>query len=203
LTTSRSLGEDPPNTTPLSADDLNGLIPTFIASRADLDRAEQMNIEVATRWAFGDRPVAHSPVLFTRAFIDQIHIRMFGDVWRWAGRQRAGQTNIGVATHQIATQLQLLLDDALFWHVNKIYQEDELAVRLHHRLVSIHPYVNGNGRHSRFVADLYLHINQFERLTWGQLVEQSSEAEIRKAYIAALRRADDGDIESLLAFARS
>ncbi len=128
---------------------------------------------------------------------------MFGDVWRWAGRQRARQTNIGVATHQIATQLQLLLDDALFWHVNKIYQEDELAVRLHHRLVSIHPYANGNGRHSRFVADLYLHINQFERLTWGQLVEQSSEAEIRKAYIAALRRADDGDIESLLAFARS
>lgn len=195
--------DDAPNTTSLSDDDLSGLIPKFIATRADLNLAEQNNIESATLWAFGSRRITIPDEMLTSTFSDQIHRRMFGDVWQWAGQQRMRHTNIGVEPHQIPTQMRLLFDDAKYWNEHLIYPSDELAVRLHHRLVSVHPYVNGNGRHSRFMADLYLHVIGEPRLTWGQHREIDSDLEIRRTYIAGLKAADGGNISPLLDFAHS
>lgn len=201
--TTRLPSEDAPNATSLSDEDLSGLIPKFIATRADLNLAEQNNIESATRWAFGSRRIISPEKMLTPTFSNQIHRRMFGDVWRWAGQHRMRQTNIGAEPHQISTQLHLLFEDAKYWNEHLIYPPDELAVRLHHRLVSVHPYINGNGRHSRFMADLYLHITGKSRFTWGQHRDIDTDREIRRAYIAGLKAADGGNINPLLDFAHS
>jgi len=194
-------GSDPAGATPLSDEDLDGLIPTFIATRSDLNFAEQANIEAAMRWAFGRRRVASIERLLSIEFCDRVHKRMFGDVWRWAGKRRTRATNIGVDPTQITTQMQLLFGDAKYWHEHDSYSEIERAVRLHHRLVSIHPYRNGNGRHARFIADLYLHALSAPRLTWGMASGERPDIEVRAAYISALVAADKGDIGPLLLIA--
>lgn len=201
--TTRFPSEDAPNTTSLSDEDLSGLIPKFIATRAELNLAEQNNIESATRWAFGSRRVANPEKMLTSTFSDEIHHRMFGDVWQWAGQHRVRQTNIGVEIYEISAQMRNLFDDAALWIVNSTYPSVEFAVRLHHRLVKVHPYVNGNGRHSRFMADLYLHSIGETRLTWGQHRDPETDHEIRQVYIAGLKAADGGNINPLLEFARS
>lgn len=195
-------GEDATGATPLTDEDLDGLIPTYVATRADLNLAEQANIEAATLWAFRGRSVGSVGTLLRPGFANEIHRRMFGDVWRWAGHRRPRETNIGVEPNQIVTHTKLLFDDALYWHEHDTYEPTERAVRIHHRLVSIHPYRNGNGRHARFVADLYLHHVELPRLSWGgaDLVNESA---VRDTYIASLREADRGDIEALLTFAVS
>jgi Fic-DOC domain mobile mystery protein B len=194
-------GEDPDGATPLEDEDLDGLIPTFVATRGDLNLVEQANIEKATLWAFRGRSVADVSELLSVRFANALHRRMFGDVWRWAGRQRTHETNIGVAAHRIITEMTLLFDDALYWHERETYERAERAVRIHHRLVSIHPYRNGNGRHARLAADLYLHLLDEPRLTWGAGRDLVVDSDTRKAYIAALRAADGGDVQPLLAFA--
>ena len=196
-------GKDAYGATPLEDEDLDGLIPTFVATRGDLNLAEQANIEQATLWAFRRQSMAHANGLLAVSFANALHRRMFGDVWRWAGQLRIRETNIGVAPHQIITEMKLLFDDAVHWHEHETYEPAERAVRIHHRLVSVHPYRNGNGRHARFAADLYLHVVNEPRLRWGAGDDLAVNNESRKAYIAALRAADGGEVQSLLAFALS
>ena len=202
MTISRDGQHDAAGATPLTNEDIDGLIPTFVATRADLNLAEQANIETATLWAFGRRRVASTDRLLTIAYADRVHQRMFADAWKWAGQHRTRMTNIGVEPHQITTQMKLLFDDARYWHDHSTYEPAERAVRLHHRLVSIHPYRNGNGRHARFMADLYLHLNRLPRLTWGTGQNIEIDGTARRSYINALQAADRGDIEALLDFAR-
>lgn len=194
-------GDDPTGATPLTVDDVDGLLPTFIATRADLNLAEQANIEAATLWAFGRRRVASVDRLLTIEFSDRVHRRMLGDVWQWAGRHRTQLTNIGVDPQQISTLMKLLFDDARYWHDHGTYEPAQRAVRLHHRLVSVHPYRNGNGRHARFMADVYLHITGEPRLTWGTGTNIGIDVTTRDEYIAALQAADRGDIHPLLGLA--
>jgi len=183
--TTRLPGDDAAGATPLTDEDIDGA-----------------GIEVATLWAFGRRQVATAERLLTIDFADRLHRRMFGDVWRWAGQHRTRMTNIGVEPHQISTQMKLLLDDALYWHNHASFHPAECAVRLHHRLVSVHPYRNGNGRHARFMADLYLHINGEPSLTWGTGASLEVDGTTRRDYIVALQAADRGDIEPLRDFAQ-
>ena len=127
---------------------------------------------------------------------------MLGTVWNWAGKFRTTERSIGIAPHQIQIDLRQLLDDARYWIDNDTYEPDEIAVRFHHRLVWIHPFSNGNGRHARMAADLLAVAHGRPRFTWGRssLVEAS---EAREGYITALRAADRHEIEPLLEFARS
>ncbi len=135
-------------------------------------------------------------------FIAEIHRRMFGDVWRWAGKPRVREANIGIDPHRIATETKVVLDDARYWHAHDTYDATERAVRLHHRLVSVHPFRNGNGRHARFVADMYLHSIGRPRLSWGGNL-LAADTDVRHAYLDALRTADGGEIDALVEFARS
>ncbi|MCU1427963.1 MAG: fic, partial [Actinomycetia bacterium] len=160
-------GQDPPGATPLEDEDLDGLIPTFVATRGDLNVVEQANIEKATRWAFRGQARTRIEDLLSVTFAVGLHRRMFGEVWRWAGQQRPRETNIGVEPSRITTEMKVLLDDAMFWHGHDTFSASERAVRMHHRLVSVHPFRNGNGRHSRFLADLYLHEIGAKQLSWG------------------------------------
>jgi Fic-DOC domain mobile mystery protein B len=127
---------------------------------------------------------------------------MYGEVWSWAGRLRTTPRNIGVAAWKIAPDLRLLINDAAYWIEHQSYQPEEIAVRFHHRLVAIHPFPNGNGRCSRLAADLLAVRLGRPRFTWGR-GDLAAIAELRRRYVDALRAADKGVIEPLIAFARS
>lgn len=199
MTQAKSWGDEPPDTTRLDEDELAQLIPTDVATRADLNAVERDNILAARLWAFTGRGVMRIDRLFDAAAIDDIHRRMFANVWRWAGKRRVRATNIGVDPAQIMTELRNALDDARFWHNEGVFGPVERAVRLHHRLVVVHPYVNGNGRHARFVADLYLHLSGETTLPWKP--DESDTSTTRAAYVKALRLADQGDYAALIAYA--
>lgn len=195
--TDRLFNADDDANTPLTAEEREGLIPTYIALRSELNEAEQIGIANAERWAFGRR----RDVLDT-AFLQQLHKRMFGEVWRWAGQFRTTARNIGIDAYRIAVELRSLGDDTLHHLDHAVYGSDEIAVRFHHRLVFIHAFPNGNGRHARLAADLLARNLGQQRFSWGSanLVDA---AEARRRYVAALRMADAHDVTALLAFARS
>lgn len=183
--------------TPLSPEEQAQVIPTYLTTRAQLNEAEQLNITEADRWAF-----ARARDVLSEAFLMDLHKRMFRRVWTWAGRFRTSERNLGIEAYRIPTALRMLLDDVGYWVEHRTYPPDEIAVRFHHRLVSIHPFPNGNGRHARLAADLLAVALGQSRFTWGSanLVEPAA---ARVAYIGTLRAADDHDIVPLLAFARS
>jgi len=183
--------------TPLEPEEREQLIPTYITVRAELNEAEQINIADADRWAFGRK----RNVLDVK-FLRSAHKRMFGDVWRWAGEYRTTARNIGVDAYRINTDLVDLIDNVKYWIQNETYGPDEIAVRFHHRLVQIHPFPNGNGRHGRMAADLLAKQLKIERFTWG-IKSSTDPKETRTRYVTALRAADGHDIEPLLKFARS
>jgi Fic-DOC domain mobile mystery protein B len=183
--------------TPLTPDERRQLIPTYITTRAQLNEAEQIGITGADSWAFSRR----RDILDEKVLLD-LHKRMFGKVWRWAGTLRTTERNIGIEAYKIRTELRPLLDDVRFWIDHKTYPPDEIAVRFHHRLVWIHPCPNGNGRHARIAADLLAASLGRPRFTWGS-VSLVQVDETRARYIAALKAADNHDIAPLLTFARS
>lgn len=187
-----------PGATPLDPDEARGLIPSHISTQAQLNEWEEANILEARRWIFERR---RRDVL-TEEFTRELHRRMFDKTWKWAGDFRRSGKNIGVDSRQISTRLRDLLDDARYWMQHHAYSIDEIAARFHHRLVAIHPFANGNGRHARLMADVLLAHADAQPFTWGSKTLVADGAE-RKTYIAALRAADAGDIKPLLEFARS
>jgi Fic-DOC domain mobile mystery protein B len=191
------LFEKSDDATPLTPDERNGLIPSDITYRRELNEAEQKNIARAQDWALSRRRT-----LLTEKFVKDLHHHMFGDVWRWAGQFRISERNIGMPYYRIQVALRELLDDVKAWIAYTTYPPDEIAVRFHHRLVQIHPFPNGNGRHSRLMADLLVMQLGRERFTWGS-AKLHDAGEVRRRYIEALKAADDRDIGPLLAFARS
>ncbi len=187
--------------TPLEEDEKESLIIPTISTRGELDEFEQQNIEQALLWSM-KRSFKLEDV-FAEEFVKKLHKRMFGNVWKWAGTFRQTNKNIGVDKWMIPMQLKTLLDDALYWNANNTYNPDESAIRFKHRLVSIHCFANGNGRHSRLMADIIIEkIYKQPHFTWGRgnLNKQSDQ---RTAYLNAIKAADNGDIQLLIKFARS
>jgi Fic-DOC domain mobile mystery protein B len=188
--------EDDGNT-PLSVEEREQLIPSYITLRYELNEAEQVNIGAALRWAD-----AQKPDVLDHEFLNDLHQRMFGEVWHWAGQYRRTPRNIGVDAYRIAEDVQHAINDAQYWVEHTTYPPDEIAVRFSHRLVAIHPYPNGNGRFSRLVGDLLARRLGQPVFTWGR-VSLVDAGETRARYVEALRAADNHDIEPLLRFARS
>lgn len=189
-----------PGATPLDPDEAAALVPTHILTQADLNAWEQVNIAQGDRWAARQK----NKDLLSEGFIRDLHFRMFDKTWQWAGTFRASNKNIGVDWAQVAVKLRNLLDDTKFQIENQVFDVDETVVRFHHQLVWIHVFPNGNGRHSRLMADLLALKLKRTRLTWGGASESTSAAgSIREHYLAALRKADQGQLSDLIAFARS
>ena len=127
---------------------------------------------------------------------------MYEDVWKWAGAFRKSNKNIGVDWPNIAVDVKLLLDNCSFWIEKETYMPDEIAIRFKHGLISIHCFPNGNGRHSRLMGDIIINkIFQREMFSWGGSNIQRSQ-NIRKVYIASVKKADEGDYLPLIKFAR-
>jgi len=187
--------------TPLNEEEQNGLLIPSITTREELDEFEQLNIEKAIQWTFGKKWKAEQ--LFSEKFVKDLHKRMYGQVWKWAGAFRESEKNLGIKSYLIPAELKVLLDDALFWVENDTYSPDELAIRFKHRLVSIHCFSNGNGRHSRLMADLIMEkLFNATFFSWGSsnLVKAT---ETRNAYIKAVKMADKQDLQPLIVFAKS
>jgi len=175
--------EQSDGSTPLTPEELEELVPSYIAIRSELNEAEQANISEAEEWAF-----RRKRKVLDRSFLSTLHKKMFVNVWGWAGKFRKTEKNIGMDPAQIEVQLQELIDNCKYWIDNNTYEPDEIATRFHHRLVYIHPYSNGNGRHSRLATDLLLISIGREPFSWGR--ESSVDTkETRAEYIAALRAA--------------
>lgn len=187
----------PDGATPLAPQDQRGLLQTWITTRADLNTAEQANILAGRAWAYRSRVA-----LTSEAYLARLHKNMFGDVWSWAGKWRMTETNIGVLPHEIAPRLRQFLGDASYWLDHTSYPPDELATRYHHGLVQIHPFANGNGRHTRLAADLLCRQLGVAPFSWGRNSLDEMGA-TQQAYLAALRAADQHDFTQVLAFVRS
>jgi Fic-DOC domain mobile mystery protein B len=188
--------------TPISEEEIEELLIKTISTKAQLDEFEQMNIEIAVEWTMKQK--FNIDRVLSIEFIKEVHKRMFNKVWGWAGNFRRSNKNIGVDKHFIYSELKKLIDDVNFWIDNKIYTDDEIAVRYKHRLVKIHPFPNGNGRHSRLCADILIsHIFYQKIFSWGSNNNRSKQVDIRKQYIDAILSADEGDINPLLKFSRS
>jgi len=190
-------GAEPDGATPLDPDELEGLRHKHIANRAELNHLEQANIQSGLAWLKRRRNMD----MLTEVFVRDLHWRLFGEVWRWAGSFRLTEKNIGVDPVQISVQLRALLDDARFWAQNATFAPLEAGARFHHRLVQIHLFANGNGRHARIAADQYLrwHFNH-PPIAWEAGHDLVDSSERRNAYIRALRAADAGDHMPLFRF---
>ena len=183
--------------TALTQEELEGLVPSHITLRGELNEAEQANIIQALNWAYKRK----NRVLSIES-LSELHKRMFGNIWKWAGKFRTSGKNIGVDAYKIQTDLKELIDNTGYWIEQGTYEPDEIAARFHHELVFIHPYPNGNGRHARMATDLLLRSMGQEPFTWGRenLINPSA---TRSEYIAALRAADGHDYQPLFRFVRS
>jgi Fic-DOC domain mobile mystery protein B len=186
--------------TPLSPEEQDDLIPD-LTTKEELNEWERQNILEAYGWAFAPRTL-HRRELFAESYVRELHRRMFDQTWKWAGRYRSAEKNIGIAHYQIRDALATLLGDVRYWIEHETFALDELAVRFHHRLVWIHPFANGNGRHARLIADVLLQRQGQPVFTWGG-ADIVRAGDFRRRYIDALRAADKNDLQPLLVFARS
>lgn len=184
--------------TPLDPDEAEELLLTHVTTRAELDHCELENILRAEDWLKRTRPRA----ILNEEFCRQLHRRMFDQVWKWAGTFRRSDKNIGKPWPQIAESLRNLFDDTRLWLETRHEPPDAIGARFHHRLVQIHPFANGNGRHARLMTDLLLeNLLGCPRFTWGGS-DRAGIGDVRERYIAALRSADAGDYAPLLEFVR-
>jgi len=182
------------NSTPLTEEEKQQLKAKWITTRAELNELETKGIAETEIWLLKNKKD-----ILNETFIKNLHKKMFGDIWKWAGSFRTTERNIGVAPYEIQPKLRILLEDVKFWIDNQTFSSKEIAIRFHHRLVQIHPFPNGNGRISRLMADLLMKQFGLPALNWGSgnLTEIS---ELRKEYISSLREADSGNYTLLLSF---
>ena len=189
----------PEGATPLDPNEIDGLLLTHITTRSELDRWEQDNINEALAWLEQRKPKD----ILNESFMKQLHKRMFGNVWKWAGDLRKTEKNLGVPFYQISIEVKKLCDDVEYWIENKTFPDDEIAARFHHRLVFIHLFPNGNGRHARLIADTLLeNVLAKSPFTWGSGNLAATGLD-RKKYIESLVAADREDYRLLMGFVRS
>ena len=186
--------------TPLSAEEQADLIPS-LATKEELNEWGRQNILEAYAWALAANNLRRNDPL-VEPYVRDLHRRMFDQTWRWAGTYRTTEKNIGIPHYQIRDSLAALLEDVRYWLDHQTFEPDEIAIRFHHRLVFIHPFANGNGRHARLIADALIKKQGRPVFSWGS-ADIVRIGELRRSYIDALRAADRNDIQPLLTFARS
>lgn len=190
----------PDGATPLNTDEMEGLKYPHIETRVELDQLEQQNIQEGYNWLKRQRKFKD---FISEAFVIELHIQLFGSVWSWAGSFRNSDKNIGIDHLYIGVELRNLLEDARYWLEHGTYNNEEFAARFHHRLVKIHPFPNGNGRHARIMTDVILEkVLGISPVNWGAS-GLDKDGEHRQRYIQALRAADNNDYQSLIEFVSS
>lgn len=194
---------DAEGNTPLDEDEIDGLIPSHIRTRAELNAWEATNINDAVAWAYGR---VHVDILSVENLRD-LHRRMFGDAWAWAGAFRTSDKSISpYHWPQVPAMMRDLVDDTRAQRDANDRADgvpDEVTLRFHHRLVRVHPWPNGNGRHARLATDLLLRELKRPAFTWGSAEDTESAESVRRRYLRSLEAAGGGAFDSLRAFVRS
>jgi Fic-DOC domain mobile mystery protein B len=187
--------------TPLDEDEKEGLLIKTISTHGELDEFEQANIQQAIEWSIRNKFTKQE--ILTEGYILLVHRKMFNEVWDWAGRIRKTNKNIGIDKYQIPVEIKNIIDDCNYWIDNQVFEPDEIAVRFSHRIVQVHVFPNGNGRHSRLIADIFIS-NIFNKpvFTWGRN-DLSKKGNFRKKYLEAIYKADDGIYQPLIEFSRT
>jgi Fic-DOC domain mobile mystery protein B len=185
--------------TPLDLSEVEGLIPSLSTMR-ELNFAETRNIVLADKLARANRRIQTN--LLDPEVLKLLHKMMFNEVWRWAGKYRQTQKSIGIEAYRISSELKNLTEDVKTWIEFKTYSRDEIATKFHHRLVLIHAFRNGNGRHARLATDILCQQLGIEPLTWGSKAVIDPKV-LRERYISALQKADAHDYSPLMEFVRS
>lgn len=194
--TPKIVGE-PDGSTPLDLDEMAGLLFKHVATRGELDQLEQANIDEGMQWLKKQK----NPDVLSEEFVRKLHRKLFGKVWKWAGSFRTTEKNIGIDPIQIPVELHKLFGDTQYWIENDTLLSKELAVRFHHRLVYIHAFPNGNGRHARIMADAILtKLMDEAEIDWAGGYKLDAMNERRSQYISALKDADGQDFDALLEF---
>lgn len=194
--------EYPPGATPLNPNEVAGLKLKYISTQKELNAAEQDNILQGENWAFAQK----RKEFLTEKFLRDLHKKMFGHVWAWAGNYRTSDKSIGVPWFKIPEEIHKLLDDTRYWITHETYPPDEIAARLHHRLVWVHPFPNGNGRWARAMVDVLLYNLNQTKFSWGANMkagELGEHSKVRETYIDSLKMADLKNFEPLLRFVRA
>jgi len=186
--------------TPIDEDEKEGLLIKTITTHGELNELEQLNIEEAELWRHTN-PVSTEKVL-TEDFVRKLHLKMFANVWSWAGTFRRSNKNIGVEWTDIPTNLRYLLDNVKYWVENNVYGGDEIAIRFKYEIVKIHCFPNGNGRHSRIIADTLIESIGGSSFSWNGS-NMARPDETRRRYLDAIKKVDKtNDIDPLIEFAR-
>ena len=185
--------------TPLAPEEFADLIPS-LATKEELNAWERRNIIRARAWAMKD-PSSVADIL-SDDYVRKLHRKMFDQTWKWAGQYRRTEKNLGVPFLEIRESLAALIGDARYWVDHHTYPPDEIAIRFHHRLVFVHPFPNGNGRHGRLIADLLVMKLGRPKFTWGS-ISLIQPGEARAKYLETLHAADTGNLKLLLVFARA
>jgi len=195
-------GEETPGATPLEDDELEGLLQSWVTTRSDLNEVEADNIlDADAKWRARKNKLDR---LLDDKTVRDVHKDMFGHVWSWAGTYRLTEKTIGIDPVRIAVSVRDLVDDAKYWFApDSVIGLDQAAIKFHHKLVLIHPFANGNGRHSRFMTDLVVQAAGGAPFTWGGNANLGNASETRATYIKALRAADLGLYDDLAAFVRA
>jgi Fic-DOC domain mobile mystery protein B len=188
--------------TPLDEEEKEGLLIPSVTTLQELNEFEQLGIENAIRWSIG-RTHRREEIL-TEDFVKLVHRKMFGEVWAWAGEFRKSNKNIGVSWHDIPTALRTLLADCSYWIEHDTWPADEIALRFKHRIVQIHCFPNGNGRHSRLMGDILIEqVFNLPVFNWGGRGDLAAASAARVNYIEAIKAADRGEMSLLFTFSRS
>ncbi len=182
--------------TSIDPDEGQGLIPA-LSTQAELNEFELLNIIEAIRWAERSRKMKSD--LLRPDSLRLLHKRMFGKTWTWAGTYRLTQKSIGLESYRISTEMLNLIEDTKIWIQSETYGPAEIAARFHHRLVFIHSFPNGNGRHARLATDLLCDQNKWPRSDWGA-TNLAAVGTARSQYIKALQQADRHNLSPLIAF---
>ena len=189
--------DHPDGATPLDPDEIEGLRFKHVETHGELNQLEQQNIQIGLKWLERQKSI---PEILSESFIRRLHKELFGNVWSWAGRFRLIEKNLGVDPTVIGVELRYLLDDTNYWVEQDRFDRLEFAATFHHRLVQIHAFPNGNGRHARIMTDVVLErLLGEQRLGWGN-TSLDDQGKVRTDYIGALRQADKGDYGPLITF---
>lgn len=200
------IGETVVGETPLTEQDLREIRLPLVRTRAQLSAVEGPNIVSGKQWALRSTR-SRMPDMLSVGYLQELHRQMLGEVWLWAGQIRSTelQNEFASPVYGIRFQLAELYADAVEHWLNDVgMSPDEFAVRVHHRVVKVHPFRNGNGRHSRLLADVLL-AKHFERepFTWGGNAELGNSDPNRQNYLDGLRAADRGDYNPLMSLCRA
>lgn len=188
-------------TTPVSTDE-ERFLKISVTSLEELNQLERENILEARSWLFAPRRKLDVHQLLDPLFVRDLHRRMFRHVWKWAGKFRDCEVNIGVEPAQVQQRYFSLMADVKTWVEFGTFPPDEICIRFHYTLVAVHPWRNGNGRHARLIADRLALAFGKSPFTWGGGVALEAKSDTRQLYLAAMKHADQGNLGPLLAFAR-